>query len=68
MACVSCGSGNQVEFPTELGIHFPGKQNIDRPLIVLFPKVIVCLDCGSMKSTVAETELRLLREGSGATP
>jgi len=64
MLCVSCASSNQVEFPAEINIHFPGLKNIDRPSIFVFPKVMVCLDCGLSRFTVAETELALLVRGT----
>lgn len=63
MLCVSCASSNQAEFPAEINIHFAGLKNIDRPSIFVFPKVVVCLDCGLSHFTIAETELALLVRG-----
>lgn len=67
MNCVSCTSSNQKEFPTEMLIHFVGLPNLDRPQVLIFPKALICMDCGFSQFMVPETELRLLNDGSGAT-
>lgn len=46
MACKSCGSDNQSEFGAEINIHFPGRKGLDKPAVLVFPKLVVCLDCG----------------------
>ena len=66
MPCKSCGSVNQSEFRAEMGIHFPGLKNIDKPVVWLFPEVIVCLNCGTAEFAVPEAELRLLAKPDGA--
>lgn len=47
----------------EICIHFPGLKNIDKPLVWVFPEIVVCLDCGEAVFVVPKTELRLLTEG-----
>jgi hypothetical protein len=64
MSCPSCASGNQRRFPVEMIIHFKGLKNIDNPGIWLFPKLLVCLDCGFSRFTVPKTELVLLAPGT----
>jgi hypothetical protein len=59
-ACGSCESGNQAEFSAEMIIHFSGIKNLDRPGVLAFPKLLVCLDCGFSRFTVPETALPLL--------
>jgi hypothetical protein len=66
MACVSCGSEKQTNFSAEMIIHFPGLEGIDKPVISVFPKLSVCLDCGCTLFTIAEPELRLLEKGVAA--
>jgi len=66
MACRSCGSGNQKEFTAEIDIHFPGLRNLDKPTVLVFPKLLVCLDCGFTQFTLPETELRYLAQGIAA--
>ena len=66
MACRSCGSGNRTEFGAEICIHFPGLKNLEKPAVMVFPKLLVCLECGFTQFTLPETELLLLREGAAA--
>ena len=47
-------------------IHFLGLKNIDKSVVWVFPKVVVCLDCGTAEFTVPEAELRLLAKGDAA--
>ena len=63
MTCRSCGSANQAEFPTEMIIHFEGGGNIDNPGVWAFPKLLVCLDCGFLQSTVPAPQLASLVAG-----
>ena len=67
MPCKSCGSINQKKFTAEMGIHFPGLKNINKPVVWLFPKLVVCLDCGTTEFTVPKEELRQLAKGDAAT-
>jgi hypothetical protein len=60
MSCLLCTSGNQAEFTAEINIHFRGRENIDNPGVLIFPKVLVCMDCGSSRFSVSETELSQL--------
>jgi hypothetical protein len=60
MNCKSCGSDKQSRFTGEIGIHFPGLENIDKPVVWVFPEVVVCLNCGTAEFAVSEAELRLL--------
>jgi hypothetical protein len=60
MHCTLCQSDNLAEFIAEMMIHFSGRTNIDHPGIPAFPKVLVCLNCGSSQFTVPATKLTLL--------
>ena len=64
MACRSCGSENQTEFGAEINIHFPGLRNLDKSAVMVFPKLVVCLDCGFTQFTIPEAELRRLAQGN----
>src|SRR5882762_5081950 len=66
MPCKSCGSVNQSKFTAEMAIHFPGLQNIDKPVVWVFPELVVCLDCGTAQFAVPEAELRQLAKGYAA--
>ena len=65
MPCLFCGLGNGAEFAAEMIIHFRGLKNLDKPGVWVFPKVLVCLDCGFSQFTVPESELALLATGAG---
>jgi len=64
MICSSCRSVNQAEFPAELLIHFGGRRNLDKPGVWVFPKLLVCLDCGFLQSTVPAPQLASLAAGT----
>jgi hypothetical protein len=67
MSCLSCGSNKQAEFSAEMLIHFVGLKNLDKPGVWLFPKLLVCLDCGFLQSTVPAPELASLAVGISET-
>jgi hypothetical protein len=64
MSCTLCFSENTLEFSTEMMIHFSGRKHLVNPGVLTFPSMQVCLDCGSTRLTIPETELALLRAGS----
>ena len=55
---------NEAEFTAEIMIHFSGRKHLENPGVLTFPEMLVCLDCGSTRFRIAETELNLLREGN----
>jgi hypothetical protein len=66
MPCKSCGSVNQKKFSAEMAIHFPGLKDIDKPVVWVFPELVVCLDCGTAEFAVSEAELRELATRAAA--
>ena len=48
------------DFSTEIMIHFSGLENLDKPAVLSFPRVLVCSDCGSSQFTLPETEMSQL--------
>ncbi len=60
MPCLACLSGNQAEFTAEINIHLRGRENINNPGVLLFPKLSVCLDCGSSHFSTPQVELSQL--------
>ena len=62
LSCVLCASANQADFPTEIAIHFSGYKNLDKPVILAFPRILVCLDCGFSQFALPEAELQELRD------
>ena len=53
-----------MEFSSEMVVHLGGLKNVDKSGVMLFPKVLVCLDCGFSQFTIPRTELALLASDS----
>ena len=56
MSCKSCHSLNQSHFGGEMGIHFLGLRNLDKPTVWVFPQLLVCMDCGFAEFMVPQSE------------
>jgi hypothetical protein len=63
-SCTSCQSEDQKTFTAEIAIHFPGIEGLNKPIVWVFPKTSVCLDCGIAQFTLPEKELEVLRTGA----
>ena len=66
LACRLCGSENVQKLRGELAMRSPGLKNIDKPVVWLFPDIIVCTDCGIAEFAVPEAELRMLAKREAA--
>jgi hypothetical protein len=62
LSCPFCASGREREFTAEINIHFSGLKNLDKPSVLVFPRLLLCLDCGFSRFTVPEAELALLAQ------
>jgi hypothetical protein len=60
MSCRSCGLGNERKFAAEMSVHVLGVENVDKPVVWVFPELLVCMDCGFTELAIAENELHLL--------
>jgi hypothetical protein len=59
----SCESARQMEFRGEICLHFSGGlESLDKPLVWVYSKVFVCLECGLAQFNVPETERKLIDE------
>jgi hypothetical protein len=65
MACKSCASKNQKEFPAEFTVSFATLQSTLKTSPVYLARSL-CLDCGFSEVVIPETELRLLADGAKA--
>ncbi len=66
MPCKSCSSVNGKKFSAEMGIHFPGLKNIDKPTVWVSSEFVICLDCGTAEFAVPEEDLRQLAKRDAA--
>jgi hypothetical protein len=57
MSCAVCRSSNQAEFPAEVHIHFPRLSDVGKPGFFVFPRILVCLDCGASSFVMPDSEL-----------
>jgi len=63
--CKSCSSANRQHFGGELALHFPGLNGLNKPIVWLFPRILVCLNCGFAEFVVPEEQKDLLRNPEG---
>lgn len=66
MACKRCAFDGQGSFNSEIALHFPGLQGLDKPIVWVFPKLVVCLRCGLAEFIVPEGELLVLAQNAAA--
>ena len=59
--CKACHSKNRSTFSGEVAAHFPGLAGVDKPIVWIFPRISVCLDCGLAEFVILERELEVLR-------
>ena len=68
MSCPMCASDKQEEFLAEMVFHFDDMENLNRPGVMVFPKVLVCLDCGFSRFETTKTKLASLAADEPASP
>jgi hypothetical protein len=68
MPCPVCASGKESEFSAEINIHHSGLGNVTRQPVLVFSRLVVCLDCGSSRFTTPRVQLELLAKGIQAKP
>jgi hypothetical protein len=49
-----------------MAIHFLGLEALKKPIVWVFPELLVCLNCGNAEFAVPEIELRVLAKGDAA--
>ena len=60
MACRRCASDNQSEFIAEMSVHLLGLEDLDDAPVLVFPKLLACLQCGFTEFSLPEAERQLL--------
>jgi hypothetical protein len=62
MECKRCRSHDIHNFNGELGIHFPGREGLTKPLVWVFPKLMICLHCGFAEFVVPDEQREQLKD------
>src|SRR5215467_11091565 len=62
--CGRCFSECRTGFDGELAIHFTGLAGLNKPIVWVFPKLFVCLNCGFTEFIVPPRELQVLETGT----
>jgi hypothetical protein len=60
MSCLLCASNHQAEFSAEMMIHLTSFKHLDQTDVLLFPKLLLCLDCGFAQFTATHDTLAQL--------
>jgi hypothetical protein len=65
MSCRKCQSEYQREYASEINVHLRQSDHAEEAVLV-FPKLLVCLNCGFAEFTLSESELPLLTRSAKA--
>jgi hypothetical protein len=65
MSCRKCGSEQLSKFASEINIHFPAHEGLDKAPVLIFPELLVCLRCGFAELFISKKELSTLVLGVG---
>jgi hypothetical protein len=60
--CDSCASSNLIELSGEVCLHFPGITGLKKKPFFVFPRFLVCLDCGFLRSQLSAEDLAQVRK------
>ena len=64
LSCKSCASSNLIELSAEANLLFPGLNGLRTEPIFVFPKFMVCTECGFVQSNLSHKELEKVRQGA----
>lgn len=64
--CKECGSDKVKDFKGELAVHFPGREGLTKPFVLVLTRLDICRICGWTNFTVPRDQLRLLVKGLGS--
>ena len=68
MLCSTCGFPSLHKFESETSIHFPRLSDMDKPPVVMFEELSVCLKCGKAEFVLPQEKLALLEKSDSASP
>jgi hypothetical protein len=55
--CASCGSNDVEQREAEITIHSPRLEDIEKPPVLVFAQLSVCLNCGKAECVVPQPQL-----------
>jgi hypothetical protein len=64
MNCKRCVSEELKVFTGELAIHLSGWEALSKPHVFVFPKLMVCLNCGFVEFYLPAPQLAELNNGA----
>ena len=67
MRCKRCASDYLKDLAGELAIHFPGLEGLNKPLVLVHPKLTVCLNCGFVEFVLPDEQKEQLKRGVAPT-
>lgn len=62
MGCTRCSSDSLKPLDAEVAIHLPGWEGLEKPLVLVFPKLTVCLACGFVEFALPAAQLEQLKD------
>jgi hypothetical protein len=66
MPCRLCQSTNQRSFPSEVAVHPPSNpETLSMPHLLIYPHLLVCLDCGFTEFSIPDESLHQLPSDRG---
>jgi len=66
--CKSCSSEERQGFGGEVALHVHGLDGLNKPIVWVFPEILVCLNCGFAEFIVPDEQKTLLRDPAGRHP
>jgi hypothetical protein len=64
MTCKSCTSVNSLKLNAEINVHFGGWEGLKKPGVLVFPKLLICTDCGFTEFAIPKRKLAGFSGGS----
>jgi hypothetical protein len=66
VTCKSCQKDNHGSFGGEVAIRYAGLEGPDKLIVWVFPRILVCLECGVAEFHIPGEELRKLAKADAA--
>src|SRR5215813_6068661 len=64
MTCKSCATNEMATLNGEVAIHFPGFEGLDKDIVWVFPKLMVCLQCRFVEFVLPDEQREQLKKDS----